>query len=182
LPSKAQSRAWNRTNLVTEAAIIQCAIQDDALESAIEQMPKLKSLTINGGEFDATRLSCLSKCEQLEAVQFDEATLAAGSVSSFVPKQLRRLRLGAFGSPIHANLSEADFRAVSKLDRLEELSLHCFPGVSTAAVEFLKCCPSLKKVTIGIACERIEELQVAKNTLEEGLPGCEVHLFELPDR
>lgn len=187
LPSREQSRGSNRRCNATEVEFHSCRFHTDAFQNAIEQLPRLKTLSVIHGTLDSRSLSCLSRCGSLESLELGMDSFPTNAIATFEGKQLRCLHLFTSlpeeQTPIEKRieLSPEDVKTIMAMENLEELSIGVLLAFPAASLPQLRNCKRLKVLAMNVTNISKADLEAAQHDLAAALPDCEVDLYYSPN-
>lgn len=170
---------------VVEVDFFQSRFRGDSFAGAIKVLPHLRSLQLVFCEYDSDCLAALSNATELEFLTLTECSIRPDVVASIVGRNLRSLELSEIlGQGNKIELSDKDFLAISKMDRLEVLKVTSWSGKGSPAsgLQHLKRCKYLKSMIVDLEHMSKSELANLKREMVAALPNCEIDLYSVSKR
>jgi hypothetical protein len=182
LPSDPQTRTAAPLTGIKRCEFSHCRFRGNAFSHAVQQMPELKSLRLSDCEIGAAALSTLAQSKQLEELTIRECPVAPNTISEIGGVNIKSLELIEILGENQITLSEADFKAISRMTRLEKLVVVSFAGGGSpiSALQHLKKCTRLNLLKLDLEHISKSHLESAKREMA-ALPNCRVDLYSIPE-
>jgi hypothetical protein len=177
-PERPDGRSASYLSNATDATFLRCKCRESGFAYALEQMPRLRSLTVRDCELSSRDLTNLSTCEELQELVVHSNDIAPNTISQIGAKQLRRLALLAGSTGNEIELSEDDIAAITQMANLRELIIEGGSRLRypISTVQQLKSCKNLQYLSLDLKDASIAELKAVKSDLAKSLPNCKLRV------